>query len=100
MVKTSVMPKETAAELLLYLADNESFRSASRDLAGGVTAEEIRALLREIARELIREASEEGGAASDAKGSARLTPRARAIVSRLSDREERRLLSAFGLAGR
>lgn len=98
MITTTVMPKATVSELLLYLAEQERFASVSGRMGSGVTVEEVRAVLRELARELAREAAEEAGVDREelARGSL-LTPRVKEILSCLSDHEERRLFSAFGL---
>lgn len=101
MIKTTVMPKETLVQLLLYLAENERFSSVSEPLEGGMTVEEVRAALRELARELSREASAERTAELDEiKKGSHLTSRTKEIISYLSDHEEKRLLSAFGLFGK
>lgn len=98
MTKISVMPKETLAELLLYLADNESFTSVTKNLGEGITVEETRAALRELARELSREAMASRGSVDEAKEAAHLSRKAKEIMSYLSPNEEKALLSAFGLA--
>lgn len=101
MIKTTVMPKETLVQLLLYLAENERFASVSEHLGEGMTVEEVRASLRELARELSREESvERGQELEEIKKGSHLAPRTREIISYLSDHEERRLLSAFGLFGK
>lgn len=97
MINTTVMPKETLAELLLFLADNEKFVSVSRDLKRGVTVEETRSALRELAGELAREAGQEQGP-SDVKGDVRLSRKTKDVISCLSPNEEKALLTAFGFA--
>lgn len=97
MINISVMPKETLAELLIFLAENERFSSVSEKLAGGVTVEETRAALRELACGLVREAGGETGAHADLKKGAHLSRKAREIISYLSPHEEKTLLSTFGL---
>lgn len=100
MIKTTVMPKETLGELLLYLADNERFSSVTEHLGEGMSVEEVRAALRELARELGREASAEHGKdIEEAKKTSHLSPKTKKIISYLSDHEEKRLFTAFGLIG-
>ena len=97
-MKITVMPKQTAAELLLFLAENEEFSSAAKLLEDGVTAEEISALLRELSKELLLEsASELKGGKYDIKKDAHLSKQAKDIISYLSPHEEKTLLEAFGL---
>lgn len=101
MIKISTMSLETLAELLLFLVENERFQSVSEKLGDGLTVDEARAALRELARELMREAKTEGKAAVDeARRSAPLTPRAKKIISCLSPNEESTLFTAFGLVGK
>jgi len=98
MVKISTMPKETLVELLLYLAENESFPSVSKNLAGGVTVEEVRATLRELAMALAREvATERGGGVDELIKHVGLSPKAKKIIKALSTREGEKLLSSFDL---
>ena len=98
MLKITTMPKETAVELLLFLAENERFNSVADHLGDGMTVEEVRAVLRELAREVSRDlASEQGREIEDIRKSGHLTPKTKKIISYLSDTEERKLLSAFGL---
>jgi len=98
MFKLTTMPRETAVELLLYLAENEKFPTVKKDLASGVTTEEVRALLREVAIAIAREIPSES--VSDLKALAKevgLSPKAKKILSALSERESKTLLSAFDL---
>lgn len=97
MIKTSVLPKETLIELLFYLADNEKFPSVAENLKGGVTVNEVKTALRELAVALSREAGEEAAGDSGAKKGAHLSPRAKEIISCLSPYEGKTLLAAFGL---
>lgn len=97
MMNITVMPKETLVELLHYLAENERFNSVSENLGGGVTVEEVRAVLRELAREVGREAAEARGDEGALKRNTHVSRKAREIISYLSPHEEKTLLSAFGL---
>ncbi|MFH0800145.1 MAG: hypothetical protein V2A66_08215 [Pseudomonadota bacterium] len=96
MINISAMPKETLVELLHYIAENERFNSVSENLAGGVSVEEVRAVLRELARELAREAAAQS-ADVDVKKNSHISRKTREIISYLSPHEEKTLLTAFGL---
>ncbi|HPQ81418.1 MAG TPA: hypothetical protein PLZ86_06800 [bacterium] len=101
MLKITAMPKETLAELLLYLSENERFESVSEKLGSGLSVEEVRAVLRELAREVSREAASEHGRDMDEiKRNGHLAPKTKKIISYLSDHEEKKLFSAFGLLGK
>lgn len=97
-MKITVMPKQTAAELLLFLAEHESFASVSKLLEDGITTDEVHALLRELARELLCEAADEiKDGKYDVKKDSHLSTQAKNILSYLSPHEEKTLLEAFGL---
>lgn len=96
MINIKTLPKDTAAELLKYLAEHEDFRSIEALGAGDVTSVEIKALLRELANQLAVEASEMR-ASYDVKSCGILSKKSKNIISCLSPREEKSLLSAFGL---
>lgn len=97
-MKITVMPKQTAAELLLFLAEHEEFSSVSKLLEDGITPEEVHSLFRELARELSREAADEiKDDKYDLKKSSHLSTQAKNIISYLSPHEEKKLLEAFGL---
>lgn len=91
------MPKETLAELLFFLAENEVFSSVEKLLVDGVTVEEVRAALREVAEGLRREAAAEQDKQYNAQKDNRLSKEAKTIISYLSPGEEKSLLTAFGL---
>lgn len=97
MIKISVLPKETLIELLFYLAENEKFSAVQENLAGGVTVNEVKTALRELAVALSREAGEEAAGEVSVKKGAHLSPRTKEIISYLSPYEEKTLLAAFGL---
>ncbi len=97
MIKISTMPKETLVELLLYLAENEKFPSVSKELKGGVTVDEVKDVLRELAMGLAREEQvEKGEGTIDMLKQAGASAKARKIMSALSAREEKTILNAFG----
>lgn len=91
------MPKETLAELLFFLAENEEFNSVKRLLVDGFSIEEVRASLRELAEGLRKEAGGESLHQYNAQKDIRLSKEAKDIISYLSPGEEKSLLTAFGL---
>lgn len=97
MTNIKTMPKDTAAELLRYLAENEDFTSIEKIAGGDVSVDEVKALLRELSDTLAREAAAEYKASFDVKGNKILSKGAKSIISCLSPREEKALLTAFGL---
>lgn len=100
-MKISTMSHETLAELLLFLAENERFTSVSEKLEGGVTVEEVRAALRELARELNREAmTRDKSTIEEARRDAPISPKAKKIISCLSPGEEEKLFVTFGFTGK
>lgn len=96
-MKIQTFPKETLAELLLFLAENEEFSSVQNLLVEGVTLAQVRGALRELACELKREASTENGNSYNPQKDSKLSKEAKAIISYLSPSEEKSLLQAFGL---
>ncbi|MDO8526520.1 MAG: hypothetical protein Q7T03_02400 [Deltaproteobacteria bacterium] len=96
-MEIKIMPKETLAELLFFISENEAFESVKNLLADGVTVQEVRSALREVAEGLHREAAAELAGQYNAQKDARLSKEAKTIISYLSPGEEKSLLSAFGL---
>lgn len=90
------MPKKTAAELLAFLAENETFDSLERDLGGSVDCGEVKALFREMSLQLHLQADAEESATFT--GNPHLTRKAKQLLSCLSSTEEKALSKAFGLA--
>jgi hypothetical protein len=91
------MPKDVAAEILSYLAENEDFDSIEKLAGGDISIAEVRALLRDISSSLVAIAASENKDAFNAKNSRDLSKISKDIISSLSPREERQLLSTFGL---
>ena len=92
------MPKETLAELLLFLAENEEFSSLQKLLDGEFTPDEVQAAFRELAVGLRQEAIQETSQQiQDAKNDSFLTKKTKTIISSLSPIEEKTLLTVFGL---
>lgn len=94
----TVIPKETLAELLLFLAENESFESVEKLLGAEVNVTEIRAAFREIADELKKEVAQEvGKLGAEIKKELRVSRQTRQILSYLSPGEEKTLFQALGI---
>lgn len=91
------MPKETAAEVLQFLAEQEEFRSVAEAVGEDLAVEEVRAMLRELALELRREAAASPRSAYDVAKCRHLSGSAKQIISCLSPMEEKTMLAAFGL---
>lgn len=95
-MKLNTMPIEMAAELIAFVADKEDFCAAAEALKGSVSAEQIRALLREISRELLSEVKVDKGEEYDVEKCSFLSKDTKKIISCLSPREEKTLLKVFG----
>lgn len=93
--KGASLPKETVAELLYFLAENERFSSVSTKLKGGFTVPQVRGLLREVARSISDEAQTEQQ--NHAHTGRELSKQARDVMSSLSPEEGQKLMAAFGL---
>lgn len=91
------MPKEALAELLLFLAEKEEFESVRGELADGVTMEEVRGSLSELATALQKEAAEEENTAYNPQKDIRLSKETKTLITYLSPGEEKSLLGAFGV---
>lgn len=96
-MKIQTMPKETLAELLLFLAEREEFSTVQELLSEGVPIAEVRAALRELAMEVRKEAQLENESDYNPQKDAKLSKEAKTIISYLSPGEEKTLLKAFGL---
>ena len=97
MIKLKTMPKATAAELLLFLAQHESFANTCQQLENEMSSAEVKAMFRELAAELNREAASEGEQDYKLSSDRSVAKKTKDVLSYLSPREERRILSAFGL---
>jgi hypothetical protein len=94
-MELKTMPKKTAAELLAFLAENETFDSLERELNGSVDCGEVKALFREMSLQLHSQADAEESATFS--GNPHLTRRAKQLLTCLSPTEEKALSKAFGL---
>lgn len=97
MIKIKSMPKDTLVELLRYLADCEDFSSVEKIVGADLSQQEVKSALRELAGELAKEVAQENSAAYDVKACKVLSKASKNVISSLSPREERSLLSRFGL---
>lgn len=88
------MPKRAAAELMAFLAENESFSSVEEQLSGSMTINEVKALLREMAVHLQQLAANEDEAGALAKNP-HLSRKSKQLLSVLSITEEKALIKAF-----
>lgn len=89
------MSREAVCELLLFLAENESFESLSA--LKGLNLEDVQEVFREMAFQLKDEVTEEGGNQRPQYSSFKLSPKAMALISALSPREEMLLFKSFKL---
>jgi hypothetical protein len=91
-MKIKTMPKQTAAELILFIAENEKFDSV-KEIKYGIEVAEVRALLREVAS-----AINAGDAASfgDVGGDVSFSDNTKKVLGSLSSTEGEELLAAFG----
>lgn len=90
------MSREAVTELLLFLADNEAFPSLSG--LKGLTREDVSEVLREMAFQLRDEVTDGDGSSQRPQYSSfKLSPKAMALISALSPREEMLLFKSFRL---
>ena len=100
MTNIASMPKETAAELLHFIAENERFQSVETKLSGGFTVPQVRALLREMANTLHEDAMGETRMHERVSASGELSSKTKDVIASLTPEEEHKLLSAFGLVSK
>ena len=98
MMRIKSMPKGTLAEMIRFIAENESLSSVERLLSGSFTVAEVKASLRELADVLTEQAFSEGEPqARDARSESELSSKARQVMASLTPAEERKLMAAFGM---
>ena len=97
MTKITTMPKETAVELLYFIAENERFNSVESRLKGNFTVPQVRALLREVASGISSDAVDESAASGGPVWNNHLSPKTKDVIASLTADEERKLLTAFGI---
>ncbi len=97
MITLKTMPKETTAELLRYISEHEDFLSIEKLAGNDLPVPQVRAVLRELSAELVREVASEGKQDYSVKGCKVLSKKSKTVISSLSSREEKSLLTAFGL---
>ena len=89
MTTLKTLPNDVAVELLLYLAENEKFPSV-KELSPGVTVDETKTLLREIALSISREDLSTVNFDNTALASG-----ARKVIAKLNKDEQDVLFQAF-----
>ena len=94
--KIASMPKETAAELLYFIAENERFSSVTAQLKGGFTVPQVRALLREVAAGISNDVNDDLPSVEN-DSAVVLSSKTKDVIASLSPEEGQKLLSAFGL---
>jgi hypothetical protein len=100
-MKITSMPKDTLAEMLRFIAENEKFTRVKEQLGDVFSTAEVRAALREVADALMDEAVVDGSAeASEARADAALSPKTKEVLASLTPAEERKLFAAFGLVSK
>ena len=97
-IELTTMPMEAAAEVLLFLAEREDFTAIQSVLAGELTLEEVRAMLRELAMQLRKVSA--ATPVPMGEGGKLLNKRVHKLMTCLSPHEEKTLLRAFGLIER
>ena len=95
--KIASMPKETAAELLYFLAENERFSSVTQKLKGDFSVPQVRTLLREVAESINRETGGEDALSDRIRTGVEFSDKTKEVISSLTPEEEQKLLTAFGL---
>jgi len=96
-MKLTTIPKEVACELLVFIAEKESFSEVVKTLGDEFSVPEIKAMLRELAVGLQKELLEEDAGQYNVKKCKHLTKNSKKIISYLSPNEESKLLKTFGL---
>ncbi|PIU54717.1 MAG: hypothetical protein COS89_09365 [Deltaproteobacteria bacterium CG07_land_8_20_14_0_80_38_7] len=95
----SSMSKQFAAEILLFLAENEEFDSVESLLDNEISSEEVRNLLREVSSGLMQEALDDlKKKKSGRKNDPYISKQAKVILSHLTPHEENSLLEIFGVS--
>jgi len=87
------IPKDTLAEILIYLAENEKF-SSLKDF-GTLSPTKLKNALQDLAQRLKQEASQEFSEEDIKKLEQSLKKPHQAILSKLSSEERERLLRGF-----
>lgn len=91
-----MMPKDALAELVAFIADNESFHSIDTHLQGTMKVAEVRGVLRDLSLQLRRDAASEACATADIRKDRSVKRKTKDVLSCLSSSEEKRLLKACG----
>ena len=90
-----MLPKETLSELLLFLVENEEFRSIEK--LGSFTPLQLKEALKELAVHLRQQADRETDLSKvDYKHFEELSPQVKQVLSTLTPREFQTLFKHFG----
>ena len=90
-----MLPKETLSELLLFLVENEEFKSLEK--LGSFTPAQVREGIKELAIHLRQQADREHDLSKvDYKHFEELNPRVKQVLSTLTPREFQTLFKHFG----
>ncbi|MBI2068430.1 MAG: hypothetical protein HY539_04770 [Deltaproteobacteria bacterium] len=95
-MKIRSLPKEILAEVLRAIADYEKLDGLQQVVSADFSLEETRTALRELAVQLREEAVQEKMESDVPPSRESFSDETRNLLARLSPREEKRLLKAFG----
>ena len=95
MTNFTTLPNDVVSELLFYLAENETFPSVAKNLEPGVTATDVKSIMRELAVFVAREAGTQTTINTEKFGGLDLSPKSRKVISKLEKQEYETLLGAF-----
>jgi hypothetical protein len=90
------MPKETVVQLLLYLAEHESFESIDKGFKGSISPQDVSGILYELAEFVQRTLHTDDPGLSD-EDKQHFSTSVRSVLAALSPSEEQALLRNFGL---
>ncbi|OGP12508.1 MAG: hypothetical protein A3I75_01145 [Deltaproteobacteria bacterium RIFCSPLOWO2_02_FULL_50_16] len=98
-MKFKTFPKDVIVELLLFLAENESFESIRKGFDRGITPGEVREVLLEVADYFRRDLGGEEEAFLERDSYEKyLSKNSLAVLEALLPQEKQMILKGFGLA--
>ncbi|MBX7149200.1 hypothetical protein K1X76_08935 [bacterium] len=92
-MKFNNLSREAVSELLMFLAENESFDSIKKQK--GVTRQDVVEIFKEISKQLMEEELKEGVEQRVQFNDSEFSPKVQALISSLSPREEMLLFKSF-----